>query len=109
MKFINAPSKIIGVQLGSLDIVVLSEPENPAKKNPHASAKFGLITEGGDINGSLSINTWQWSAKTQKALEDFVAVLEEEAASKIFKIESEPVDGVPNSNKTKDNNEPAQF
>jgi hypothetical protein len=106
MKVTDAPSRIVGVQFGSLNIAIIKESNDSTAQ---ADAKFGLITEEGEIQGFLNIYGWQWSEKARKALQEFIDVIEEEALKRVFKVEDGSDGDVPTDKKSKDNNEPAQF
>ncbi len=75
MKVSEAPSKIIGVTLGEANISLLRVQDVPFK------AKFALLTKDGNSCGYIEIG--EWSDKTIDALKTFIAVIEEEALTKI--------------------------
>lgn len=77
MKLTDAPSRIVGVQLGEATLNFLQTGATPIR------AKFALLGKEGDATGFVDI-TGPWSDKTLDALRTFMEVLEEEAVQRLF-------------------------
>ena len=103
MKLSEAPTKIVGVQIGEVALNLIRQ-RGP---DPMLKARFALLTDKGPT-GFLDLDDrfGQWSEKTMIAMKGFTEALEEDALREIFKISDENTEQVL---KEGSENEPAQF
>lgn len=97
MKLTEAPTKIVGIQLGEAKLNFIRVGEAPIV------AKFALITKEGDAAGFVDMMTG-WSDKALEALRVFSEVLEEEALARIFTMAQ-----ASETPQTEEHSEPPQF
>lgn len=99
MKLSEAPTKIIGVQVGelSLDLIRMGVPM--------LKVRVALTTDEGPIGFMDMGELGQWSGKTLDALRAFTEAVEEDALSRIFKLPAQSTE----TPQTEGRNEPAQF
>lgn len=83
MKEIDAPSRIKGLTLSSLEISLVST-------GPTARAEYFLLNEESMPCAMLTVGGQEWSERAQKALSEFITVIEEEAAGKVFRMTDAP-------------------
>jgi hypothetical protein len=78
MKLVRHPSKIIGVQVGEIDIHLVGPPR--------FHVRFMLLRDPKKFPGvgAGQYDKTEWSPKTSEALEAFVAALEEEVLLELF-------------------------
>lgn len=96
MKLSEAPTKVIGVQVGELAIDLIRSGV------PALKVRIAMFTDAGVV-GFMDIAD-KWSKKSMDAMQAFIEALEEDALEVIFKVpqSSEPAAFA-------DLNEPLQF
>lgn len=99
MKLCEAPTKIVGVQVGevSIDLIRVGIPA--------LKVRFAMLTDEGPVGFTDVGDIGQWSQKSLDAMRAFTEALEEDALRIIFKVPTQDAETA----QANAPNEPAQF